>query len=208
MRYAAANSGTASTPAFSHLLFEANDALTAAVPGKAPKAPEVPAGTGCGPSPCDLYEWSGGQLRLLNVFPGNGVAAAGSVIGSGYLLGTSAQYEAPNRSHAISDDGRFVFFSTQQVGHVYARLDGERTLTVPGPGTCKESVALAERACFLTASPDGHSVLISNGQIDTLNGAESAYAQSADLTEGEGGFQGILGASEDLSRVYSSTPRR
>ena len=30
----------------------------------------------------------------------------------------------------------------------------------------------------------------------------NAYVESADLTEGEGGFEGILGASEDLARIY------
>ena len=110
----------------------------------APKAPEVPTAQLCSvnypiPSSCDLYEWSGGQLHLVNVFPGNSVVASKSVIGAGFLLGIGSNFEeAPNVGNAISADGRFVFFSTQQVGHVYARIDGERTLAVPGPGSCRE----------------------------------------------------------------------
>jgi hypothetical protein len=187
--YAGANAGTASEPAFGHLIFEANDALTEAVPGIAPAAPEV-----------GVYEWADGQLALVNVLPDNATAASHAVIGSGLLLG-SPQFEAPNVDHAISDDGSKIFWSSEESGHVYVRIDGERTLEIPGPGSCKESTPLKERACFLTASPDGSKVLISDGKIYELN-EEEEYEQSADLSEGQGGFEGILGASENLSRVY------
>jgi hypothetical protein len=201
IRFATANAGTAFEPGFSHLLFEANDALTKEVPGIAPAAPKVDAGGNCTDPgvECNLYEWQEGELALVNVLPENEDAAAGAVIGVGRLLN---QFQAPDVSHAISDDGSRIFFSAQQTGQVYVRVNGEETLEIPGPELCKESVPLSSRVCFLTASADGTSVLLSDGQVYELNGAETAYEPTVDLTEGEGGFEGILGAAEDLSRVY------
>ncbi len=203
--YAGANTGTAAVPAFAHMLFEANDALTAEVPGTAPAAPEVGAGSSNSSARCegcDLYEWSGGQLHLVNVLPGNTVASPGGVIGAGRRLEEETLLESPNFDHAISDDGSRIFWSEEESGQVYVRIDGDKTLEVPGPGLCKESVTRAERACFLTASADGSQVLLSDGQIYELNEAESAYEPATDLADGQTGFQGIAGASEDLSRVY------
>jgi hypothetical protein len=202
VRFSGANAGTASAPAFGHLLLEANDALTPAVPSVAPQAREVPANECTFPaSDCNLYEWTAGGLHLVNVLPGNTTAAPDAVIGSGRLLGQS-QFEAPDVDHAISDDGSRIFWASEETGHVYARVGAKETLEIPGPGTCKQSVPLEERACFLTASADGTRVLLSDGEIYHLNEAGSAYEASTDLTEGSGGFRGILGAGVDLSRVY------
>jgi hypothetical protein len=206
IRFATANAGTSSEPGFEHLLFEANDALSAAVPGITPPAPEVEASGDCTKPGvnCNLYEWIGGQLRLVNVLPGNALAASNSVIGAGRLLNGQ---QSPDVDHAISDDGSRIFWSSEESGQLYVRVEGKETLEVPGPGTCKESEPLQERACFLTATPDGSAVLLSNGSIFELDEQEDEYEQSADLTLDQsevhqGGFQGILGASEDLSRVY------
>jgi hypothetical protein len=202
IRFAGANAGTSSVPAFEHVVFSANDALTPPVAGVAPAAPEAHAfGGSCttlGAS-CDLYEWAGGRLRLVNVLPGNTSGASGAVIGSGQLLGPE---QSPDVDHAISADGSRVFWSSEETGQLYVRIDGNRTLEVPGPGSCKQSVERQERVCFLTASADGSRVLLSDGQVYAINEASSAYEQTADLTNGSGGFQGILGASDDLSRVY------
>jgi hypothetical protein len=180
--YGGANSGTGSEPAFSHIVFEANDALTPAVPLIAPKAPEVEA------TQNDLYEWSDGQLRLVNVLPGDGdEAVAGAVIGSGRLLtgdGTSAV------DHAISAEGSRIFWSEESSGQTYLRIDGEETVEIPdSAGT------------FLTAAADGSKVLLSDGHIYGDLEAEPPNLE-VDLSQGEGGFEGILGAAEDLSRVY------
>lgn len=204
--FSGANAGTTLVPAFGRVAFEANDALTVAVPGIAPAAPEVGVGKECSfqESNCNLYGWEGGELRLVNVLPGNGAVAARAVIGSGRLLVTASDsgLESPNVDHAISDDGSRIFWSASETGEVYVRVEGEETLEIPGPGSCKEIVPVKDRACFLTASPDGSKVLLSDGQLYELNEAGSAYFPTIDLSEGEGGFEGILGASEDLSRVY------
>jgi hypothetical protein len=203
--YANANVGTALRPAFGHVLFEANDALTGAHPGIAPPALEVEGG-GCSflGAECNLYEWESGELRLVNVLPKNATAASGATIGSGRLLVTASdpRLESPNTDHAISEDGSRLFWSSEDTGHVYVRIEGKETLEIPSPPSCKESILPKERVCFLTASPDGSTVLLSDGKIYELNEAGTAYEESADLSEGKGGFEGILGAATDLSRVY------
>ncbi len=201
--YAGANSGSAFVPEFSHLIFEANDALTEAVPGVAPAAPPIAEGGGeCNFSRvCNLYEWEEGELRLVNVLPGNAATAEDAVLGSGRLL-ASSQLVVADVEHAISDDGSRIFWSEEASGQVYVRVDSEETLEVPGPGSCKETVLIENRACFLTASADGSSVLLSDGQLYELSEGPEAYVEGDDLTEGEGGFEGILGASEDLSQIY------
>ncbi len=177
LSYAGANAGTDIVPPFSHVIFQANDALTEAVAGVAPEAPPVGAGE------TDLYEWSGGELHLVNVLPGNSEAAANAVIGSGDLLQVGG--ENFNFDHAISEDGSRIFWSERPSGQVYVREGATSTVEIPDSGK------------FLTATPDGSKVLLSNGIVYDLE-----EESTADLTGGQGGFQGILGASEDLSRVY------
>jgi hypothetical protein len=207
VRFAAANSGTTPAQAFTHIALEANDELTEAVKGVAPTAPAVAESTSpCSVAPCDIYEWSNGRLGLVNVLPGNAQATGEAVIGSGYLLiSGDPAINVPDVDHAVSADGSRIFWTDTATGQTYVRVDGNKTLAVPGPSTCKKSVALESRACFLTASADGGRVLLSNGQIDRLEKAgtgEEEYVPEIDLTAGTGGFQGILGAATDLSRVY------
>lgn len=206
--YGAANAGTTTVGAFTHLAFEANDSLTPAT-AYAPPAPEVTeVGHPCTFSPCDVYEWEGGGLRLVNVAPGNAAALGKAALGSGQLLIENGNFALPaDVDRSVSADGQRIFFTSEETGQTYVRIGGTETLEVPGPGTCKTSVPLASRACFLTASAGGSEVLLSNGELYALNGAGSAYAPAADLTAGQGGFEGILGASEGLSRIYFVDPK-
>jgi hypothetical protein len=176
--YAGANAGTPSKQAFSHLVFQANDTLTPEVPGIAPEAPSVVK------RETDLYEWTGGQLHLVNVLPGNNAASPNAVIGSGNLLSSTGVLPS-DFDHAISNDGSRIFWSQKSSGQVYVREGGTTTVKVPDPGK------------FLTATADGSKVLLSNGHVFNLEDESTT-----DLTGGQGGFQGTLGTSEDFSRVY------
>ena len=169
---------------FSQFFFEADDALT----GETPFAPEAVDG---GQEKNNLYESAGDQLRLVNVLPGNAETAPGAVFGSGERLGVGSLGVRPaDYSHAISDDGSRAFWS-DEAGQVYVRENGESTRAIPDlPG-------IPDPGKFLSASADGSQVLLSNGHIYDLETEEII-----DLTEGEGGFQGITGQSEDLSRIY------
>lgn len=184
IHFAGANAGAGSVGPYTHVIFEANDALTDPVPAIAPAPLPISEGEICRLQEfsCnrDLYEWSGGQLHLVNVLPGNTAATFG-VIGSGLLLG-----EVPAVDHAISDDGSRIFWSSLATGQLYVREGGTTTIPVLDPGK------------FLTANSSGSEVLLSNGHIYSLE----AEATIEDLTDGLGGFKGILGTSEDLARIY------
>ena len=166
------------TADFSRLFFEANDALT----GETPFAPEAVDG---GESKSNLYEWAEGQLRLVNVLPGNAETSPGAVFGSGTQLAGGGNIPSSNFFHAISTDGSRVFWS-DGADQVYVRESGETTREIP------------DSAAYLAASADGSKVLLSDGHLIGLGDEEP----TVDLTEGKGGFQGILGQSEDLSSVY------
>lgn len=136
----------------------------------------APAAVDPGSEKYDLYEWHEGGLTLVNVLPGNSAVALGAGFGAGKL-----DSDVP---HAISANGSVVFWS-DEAGRVYARIDGERTVEVHDPGK------------YLTASADGSRVLLSDGCLYAL-----AEESCEDLTQGDGGFKGISGTSEDLSHVY------
>ncbi|HET7485811.1 MAG TPA: hypothetical protein VFJ64_10625 [Solirubrobacterales bacterium] len=169
---------------FTHVIFAANDALTGEVEGIAPPAPAVaPSRCELPGEKCNLYEWAEGELRLVNVLPGNGAAVAG-VIGAGRQLTEHKATEAPDLDNAISADGSRIFWS-DEAGQAYVRIDGEETREVKDPGA------------FLTASVDGSRVLLNDGCLYSL-AAEACEAQIG----GPSTFQGILGAADDLSHVY------
>jgi hypothetical protein len=151
----------------SRVFFAANDALTAeAVGGSEGKT--------------NLYEWSGGVLRSVNLLPGSTETTPGAVYGAS---GDS------DVASAVSSDGSRVFWSSQ-TGQVYVREDGEQTVEIPD-----------HTGRFLTASRDGSRVLLSDGMVFRAGGG-GVYELQEDLSRGQGGFQGIVGQSEDLSHVY------
>jgi hypothetical protein len=89
-------------------------------------------------------------------------------------------------SHPISDDGSRVFWSAEG-GQGYVRMSGTQTLAIPGGGRP------------LTASADGSKVLLDDGLLFNVNDLSEA---PVDLTDGKGGFEGIIGQSEDLSSIF------
>jgi hypothetical protein len=123
----------------------------------------------------DLYEWRDGQFTLVNVLPGNTSVATNATFAS-----------ASPDAHGISIDGSRVYWSSGST--LYVREDGEFTVEVHHAGS------------FLTASGDGSQVLLSDGCLYSL-----ITEACTDLTEGQGGFQGIAGTGEEggqISHVY------
>jgi hypothetical protein len=152
----------------SRIFFEANDALTT-------ETPFAPAALDGGEGKLNLYEWSEGQLSLVNVLPGNTTTVPGSKFGGPLSSGSL---------NAISEDGSHAFWSSEG-GQVYVRVNGQETVEIKDGGK------------FLSTAADGSTVLLANGCLYNLEEAECE-----DLTGGSGGFQGIVGQNEDLSHVY------
>ena len=112
----------------------------------------------------------------MNVLPGNAVTRPDALFG------------APD-AHAISNDGTRVFFSDES-GQVYVRENGQTTRRV-------ETAGVPDPGGFVAAAADGSAVLLANGHLHDLTDESMV-----DLTQGKGGFKGLVGQSDDLSDVY------
>lgn len=120
----------------------------------------------------DLYDWHGGQLALVNVLPDNATVASGAALAS-----------AAVDANPISTDGSRIFWTAE--GKLYVRESGLLTREVIHPGK------------FVAASPSGMQVLLGDGCLYSLE-----TEACVDLTEGKGGFLGLVGSSRDMSRIY------
>jgi hypothetical protein len=143
------------------------------------EAAEVPSGEGCEEAEANLYEWSEGTLRLLNLLPGEGQGTPGTALA------------AP--SGAISTDGRRVYFTRLEDGALYLREGGPTKLLPETAGG---------GASFQTATADGSLAFFTKGSH--LFRYDAASGASTDLTPG-GGVEGMLGASSDGSYLYYLT---
>jgi hypothetical protein len=161
----------------SRVFFEANDALSE-------ETAFAPAAVDGGVTKNNLYEWFEEGLRLVNVQPGNATTNPGAEFGAGVKLANPSVIVS-DFSHAISADGSRVFWSSES-GQVYVRENGETTREIPD-----------HAGKFLSASTDGSKLLLSDGVLYDLE-----TEATTDLTEGNGGFLGIAGQSDDLSHVY------
>jgi hypothetical protein len=159
-----------------------------------------------------LYEWYGGQLRLLNILPG-------MEEGNGEL-----QLAYGNKRHVISDNGERVILEKGggEGGALYMR-DVAKSETIPlntvesGCGACNGN---GEGAQYMTASSDGSRIFFLDGsKLTSSSSGESTALYECDIVEvegklrcdlsdltpgtgGGGNAQMVLGASEDGSYVY------
>lgn len=135
-----------------------------------------------------LYEVdNNGKLRLVCILP---TKAAYNAACSGGMEGTGGVHpeRSASLSNTISDDGSVIYWtaSNQGPGSLYARINHN------------ETVAVSEgSAQFWTASTDGSRAIYSSG--GGLFEFDLATATSESLA---GGFQGVLGASDDAAKVY------
>lgn len=155
----------------SHVVLSSCASLTAS-------ATEVATPGGCAGQ--NLYEWSGGGLRALNVLPGETKTTPGTVLA------------AP--AGAISSDGKRAYFTELEDGAIYLAEEG------------KEAKALPETtgggAAFQIASTDGRYAFYTKG--GHLYRWDATTQLTTDLTP-DGGVQGVLGTSSDGSHVYYAT---
>jgi hypothetical protein len=175
----------AEDPSLSHVVFHEAAQLTA----------DAPSGVD------NLYDWSGGSVKLVAIAPdGTPMASGGSMAGG--ALGTAR--------HAISDDGSKLFFQGGD-GNLYARVGGTHTVQVDasqgsGPGG---------GGTFLFATPDGASVFFTDADSagitdDTVAGSgQNLYRYDfsnhalTDLTPAaDVGVLGLSGAGDSGADVY------
>lgn len=173
----------------SRAVIGARDALT-------PNAPDL-AGDAL------LYEAFGaGKLRLLCILPDGSPVGPAS---NGCSLGTASGglFDSTGRSstlgNAISADGSRIYWSEKALpgnaeGDLYVRVNGKETVRVT-----------SQPAQYWTASDDGSKALYTIGGLEINQGGANLY--EFDLAEGQshliaGKVDGLLGASEDASRVY------
>jgi NHL repeat len=180
----------------SHAVFRANDSLTFDASSEA--------------HIYQVYEASGGELRLVSVLPDGIASARDSSVGT---VNESHPYDRfSNVSHAVSDDGSRVYWSETNsfgvLGRIYLRENADRQQSAVNGGECTET----EKACtvlvsskaseFWDASPDGSRALYTiaegarKGELDEFDLEE---ASSTPIAEN---VTGLLGASEDLSYIY------
>ncbi len=148
------------SPDLRHLVLSTCAALT-------PTATEVAASEGCDPTKPNLYEYSSGQLSLVNVNPGARLAAQGG---------------------GVSADGSRVYFT--EAGKLWLR---------EGATAPHELAAAAE---LQTATPSGAFAFYT--KAEKLYRYDASSHTSTELTPA-GEVEGVLGASEDGSRVYYAT---
>jgi hypothetical protein len=170
------NAGTATVPAFSHILFAANDALT-------------PNAVDGGKLADNLYEWVDGELRLVNELP-NGATASNASFGVDHN-DEFANVPLPNLSHVISADGSRIFWTDQNSGDLHVRENGEKTKQI--------DASVGGGGEYQTASVDGSKAFF------TKEGRLYEYRTETEVTHEltpPGGVQGVLGASDDGTSVY------
>jgi hypothetical protein len=167
----------------SHLLFEANDELTAeSVDG--------------GREANNLYDSVGGVLRSVNVLP-DGKPEANATFGGAKPEATEPHgVESVDFERVISSDGSRIFWTDLTTNEIYVRENDatSHAATVPvGNGQ------------YRTASTDGSKVFYTSK--GTLYRYDLETATTTDLSVDpnlgeEPGVQGVVGASEDGSYVY------
>lgn len=167
-----------------HLLFAANDALTAASEGR----PAAEGGEGPEFEEEDnLYESVGGRLRLVNVLP-NGTTHVNATFGAVEVFGAFSE-KRTNLNRVISADGSRIFWTDLNTGHIYMREDGTRTVEISPEGT------------YQTATADGSKVFYTNGDLYSY---DVASGDTTDLTPGVAVEQ-VVGSSENGEYIYYLT---
>lgn len=178
---------------FSHLLFEANGALT----------PEAVDG---GEQKNNLYDSVGGLQHLVNVLP-NGTPEPNASFGSP-PPNEGAGNHPPDFSNTISADGSRIFWTDLNTGNLYVRENGDRPQSpLDAQGRCTQAAdactvqvdaAVGGGGLFWAATADGSKVFFTKGDLYEY---DVATGHTSDLAPG-GEVQGVVGASDDGSYVY------
>jgi hypothetical protein len=142
-----------------------------------------------------LYENVEGSLRLVSVLPGGaGPATGGATVGTwGGSLPNGRDF---NVETAVSEDGTRIYWQEEDGDEKKGRKDLQLYLREEGSPTI--AVSAGAPATFWAATPDGSKALYT--EAGALKLFDRATTSSTTLVAS--GVAGVVGTSEDLSRVY------
>jgi hypothetical protein len=136
-----------------------------------------------------VYESFEGTVRLVSVRPNGSASSVDAFTGSSIQgAGSGGEGRGANVTHAVSEDGSRIYWSegTDGTGKVYVRVNRNKTVSVSaGPAT------------FWAATPTGSQAIYTEGGQLELFDLETAQSTPLAST-----VHGVLGAGDDLTRVY------
>jgi hypothetical protein len=154
--FSGANAGAASAAAFSDVIFESQDHALL------PPGPERQAAEETKARQPDLYDWSEGRLRLVNL---NNEGKALNQCGA--ELGVGVSTKEGNAVDAVSADGARVFFTSPRTAggipgcpepELYMRVAGRETVDVSEPQDVSVPPSARANVMYQGASADGSRV--------------------------------------------------
>jgi hypothetical protein len=157
-----------------------------------------------------LYETTeGGSLRLVSALPNGNGTCNGASVGSKGADNSLYHYRTDTVANAVSRDGSRVFWTDSGSG-LYLRINPEQPQSAISAGKCTQPAractVLVSDGVFLDADPSGSRVIYQSGQND-----EKLYEAQIEEEGGElvshstliaENVLGLLGASEDTTRIY------
>jgi hypothetical protein len=220
-----ANGGTLNVPAFTNVLLESTDAKMLALGAERAHAEEAVTGFE------NLYVWSGGHLRLVNVNgEGKLISRCGATLGIGRVS------EGEGSVGAVSADGSKIFFEsplsnppTEEVAckessRLYMRVAGNpEPVEVSAPQGVELAPSERKTVRYAGATPDGSEVFfdtatpLTAGETPIQRSGEKLFEYDTEAREGERlkliatgvvpseGSSNKFLVSEDGSTVYYQT---
>jgi len=186
--FVGANAGTASVPSFSDVLLDSSDHGLAF--SAAERAVAEAEGTVAGTE--DMYDWSGGQLRLVNVTSEGALTSP-----CGAVLGDGTPELGPGTVNAVSEDGSKIFFTSPEPtaieqhpascpdpSRLYMRVDGRETVEVSAPQGVTVEPSERKTAEYIGATPDGSRVFFTTDTRLTKETAEEEAKEAENDTKG------------------------
>jgi hypothetical protein len=184
---------------FSHVVFSEASNLT----------PEAPAEGH--PQVSNVYEWTGGRLRLVNIDPNGTPLSGGAVAGAHFSLSGA---EIENQTHVVSEGGSRIFFTALGNLALYMREGGTATTLISASHRTGANPTIPHEGIFQGASVDGSKVFFESA-VKLTNDATPGYnlyrydvaTGLTDLTTGDPNGAnvepgGVVGSSEYGSYVY------
>lgn len=169
----------------------------------------------------DLYQWSGGQLRQLNVLTGGApISACGARMAAGFEgtipniendpLNADEREHLQGSPHNVSGDGSRIFFEDNCTHHLYMGVGGSTTRDL-GPNHFLAANAAGTRLLLFHENGDTAEFLLYETETGTakhlLSIEEVFTGKSEGDARGSNAPQALI-VSEDLTAFYFVIPAR